>query len=45
VGVFAVATIMGLFGERIYRWDVNVVYGNVFKKLEEIIADMEELRA
>ncbi|MEK6477665.1 hypothetical protein WJR50_09025 [Catalinimonas sp. 4WD22] len=45
VGVLAVATIMGLFGERIYRWDVNIVYGNVFKKLEEIIADMEELRA
>ncbi|MDF9800986.1 hypothetical protein OKW21_006249 [Catalinimonas alkaloidigena] len=45
VGVLAAAAIIGFFGEKIYRWDVNVVYGNVFKKLEEIIADMEELRA
>lgn len=45
VGVLVVTVLMGFFGERIYRWDVNIVYGNIFKKLEEIIADMEELRA
>jgi hypothetical protein len=43
----AVILIMGLFsylGGRIYNWDLKVVYGGVLRKLEEIIADMEELR-
>lgn len=44
-GVLLVAILMGFFSEKIYRWDVNLVYGRVFKKLEEIIADMEELRS
>ncbi len=42
-----VILIMGLFsylGGRIYNWDLKVVYGGVLRKLEEIIADMEELR-
>lgn len=44
-GVILVAILMAFFGEKIYRWDVNLVYGRVFKKLEELIADMEELRS
>ena len=28
----------------IYRLDLNLVYGPVFKKLDEIVADVEELR-
>jgi hypothetical protein len=45
LGVLLVAILMAFFGEKIYRCDVNLVYGRVFKKLEEIIADMEELRS
>src|SRR5690606_26569626 len=33
-----------IFSEKVYKWDINLVYGRVFKKLEEIISDMEELR-
>ena len=44
IGVAFVICILALFGGRIYNWDVNVIYGRVFKKLEEIMADMEELR-
>lgn len=32
------------YAEAIYQWDLNTVYGRQFKKLEELIADMEELR-
>ncbi|MBU3004169.1 hypothetical protein [Paraglaciecola arctica] len=32
------------YAEAIYQWDLNMVYGRQFKKLEELIADMEELR-
>jgi hypothetical protein len=36
--------IFARYAEAIYRWDLNIVYGRQFKKLEELIADMEELR-
>ncbi|MFT5088238.1 MAG: hypothetical protein ACI906_004848 [Candidatus Latescibacterota bacterium] len=29
----------------LYRFDMNLVYGPTFKKLDEIIADMEELKS
>jgi hypothetical protein len=32
------------FSGRIYRWDVGLIYGRVFRKLEETIAEMEELK-
>ena len=47
VGLIAVGAVMGLmviFGGAIYRWDVNLVYGRVFRKLESLVQDMEELR-
>ena len=40
-----VVAILALFGGRIYMWDVNLVYGRVFKKLEELMADIESLRS
>lgn len=43
--VLLVMALMILFGGKIYRWDVNLVYGRTFKKLEELISDMDELRA
>ena len=39
-----IAIIMYVFGGRIYQWDLNLVYGRVFKKLDELIADIEELK-
>ena len=44
IGVSAVMLLMVIFGGAIYRWDVNLVYGRVFKKLESLVHDMEELR-
>lgn len=32
------------FSDKIYRWDIRVVYGRVFKKLKETIAEMEKLK-
>lgn len=42
--VFVIMVLMVIFGEKIYRWDVNLVYGSVFRKLEGLVNDMEELR-
>lgn len=48
IGIAIVVIILGLlafFGGRIYQWDLNLVYGSVFKKLEELMADIESLRS
>ena len=43
--IAGVATLlMFYFSGRIYRWDVRLIYGKVFRKLEETIAEMEELK-
>ncbi len=47
-GVVIVVLILGIlayFGSRIYQWDVNLIYGRVFKKLDELLADLESLRS
>jgi hypothetical protein len=36
--------LMFYFSDRIYQWDVRLMYGRVFDKLEETIAEMEELQ-
>lgn len=43
--VLIIALAMIYFGEKIYRWDVSLVYGRMFKKLNGLIADIEELEA
>jgi hypothetical protein len=40
-----IAVLMYVFGGTIYKWDVNIVYGRIFKKLDAMIAEMEELRS
>jgi hypothetical protein len=35
---------LGIFGGRINKWDLNLVYGRIMKKLAELIADMEDLK-
>jgi hypothetical protein len=43
--IAGVATLlMFYFSRRIYRWDVGLVYGRIFRKLEETIAEMEMLK-
>jgi hypothetical protein len=43
--IAGVATLlMFYFSARIYRWDVGLIYGRVFRKLEETIAEMEKLK-
>ena len=48
IGIVIVAVILVLLflvGGRIYKWDLNIVYGRLFKKLEELITDIESLRS
>ncbi|MES2829232.1 MAG: hypothetical protein V4687_13805 [Bacteroidota bacterium] len=40
-----VALLLFYFSDRIYRYDVRLMYGKVFCKLKSTIAEMEELRA
>ncbi len=43
--IVAVLTLLVLyFSDKIYRWDVRIVYGRVFKKLKETITEMEKLK-
>ena len=42
--IILIVGLLALFGGRIYQWDLNLVYGRVFKKLEELMADIEELK-
>ncbi|WP_206484257.1 hypothetical protein [Thalassotalea sp. G2M2-11] len=43
--VLAIITlIVAKYAEALYRLDLNIVYGRQFKKLDELITDMEELR-
>lgn len=48
IGIVIMFIILGLlafFGARIYQWDLNIVYGRIFKKLDELLADLESLRS
>ncbi|WP_319589987.1 hypothetical protein [uncultured Draconibacterium sp.] len=43
--VLFIVVLLAFFGGRIYNWDLNIVYGRIFKKLEELMADIERLRS
>ncbi|MFT6244994.1 MAG: hypothetical protein ACJA0U_002561 [Salibacteraceae bacterium] len=43
--LLTIAALSSIFARRIYRLDLNIVYGSVFAKIEELIADMDELRS
>lgn len=43
--LLTIAALSSIFAGRIYRLDLNIVYGSVFAKIEELIADMDELRS
>lgn len=42
--VLFILGLVAYFSKHIYLLDINIVYGRVFKKIKELIADMEELR-
>ena len=44
VPIILITIILGFAGGRLYDWDVRIVYGSLYDKLEEMIGDMEELR-
>jgi len=43
--VLIIAGLLALYGGRIYNMDVKIIYGRIFKKIEELITDLEELRS
>lgn len=43
-GVIIITVVLTYFGRQIYRWDVNLLYGRILRKLDTLIKDMEELR-
>ncbi len=45
LGVLLVIGLLILFSNKIYRFDLGLVYGRILKKMDEMILDMEELRA
>lgn len=43
--IVAVATLVVFyFSDKIYQWDIRLMYGRVFRKLERTIAEMEKLK-
>ncbi len=42
--ILLIVGLLAFFGGRIYLWDLNLIYGRVFKKLEELMNDIEELK-
>jgi hypothetical protein len=44
VAIVVMTIFFARYAEALYHWDLNIVYGRQFKKLDELIADMEELR-
>ena len=44
ITVVIVIVLLAYFGARIYEWDLNIVYGRIFRKLNELLKDVEELR-
>ncbi|SDL24546.1 hypothetical protein [Kriegella aquimaris] len=45
ISVILILVLLAFFGGQIYKWDLNIVYGRVFKKLEELMTDIESLRS
>ncbi|PXY02648.1 hypothetical protein DF185_00705 [Marinifilum breve] len=42
MGIFLI--LVTIFSGKLYLFDIGLIYGNIFRKLEETIADMEELQ-
>ena len=44
IAMIVIIIVLAIFGGRIYKWDLNIVYGRIIKKLDELITDMEDLK-
>ena len=44
-GAILSIALLAIFGGKIGKWDLNLAYGGLKRKLDEILAEMEELRA
>ncbi|WP_339789325.1 hypothetical protein [uncultured Imperialibacter sp.] len=44
IGVMLVVVLLAFFGGRLYKFELKLIYGNVMNRLQEMLADMEELR-
>ncbi len=44
LGVLSITGIIAIFSGKIYNFDVKLIYGRIFSKLDDMIADIEELR-
>ena len=44
ITVALLTLVFAKFADTLYRWDLNLVYGRQFKKLQELISDIKELR-
>ena len=42
--IILIASLMAIFGDKIYNFDVNLIYGRIYRKLNDLISDIEELR-
>jgi len=42
--MLVIIILLAVFGGRIYKLDLKIVYGGLLKKLAELISDMEDLR-
>tara|TARA_R110000868_G_scaffold110906_2_gene299914 strand:+ start:1897 stop:2553 length:657 start_codon:yes stop_codon:yes gene_type:complete len=40
-----IVSLLAYFGEQIGKWDLNLVYGRILKKLDTMLMDMEELKS
>jgi len=40
-----IMSVLAYYGGRIYLWDLNIIYGRVLKKLDELLTDLESLRS
>lgn len=45
LGVVFIMSLLAFFGGRIGKWDLNIVYGRILKKLKVLLVEMEELRS
>lgn len=45
IGALVIISLLTYFGGQIGKWDLNLVYGRILKKLDETLADMDELKA
>lgn len=44
IAMIVLLAVLAYFGGRIGKWDLNLVYGGIFKRLNNLLTEMEDLR-